>query len=386
MTAALPRRLARRRGSLSEASSPAALTGATVRGYTCGMVRPARPRSRGVALVATLATAAALLSFSLSRRADAAEELRVGTLAPRASVWGRTLGAWSAAVQQESGGQLKVSLYYGGSQGDEGELATKVKDHTLDGAALGGAGLAAFAPDVAALELPLVFDGWPKLDRARNAVRPLLAESFAKAGVRLLAEAETGVVRVFSRGAPVRTPRDLAALHPFVRSDDVVGRELFAAAGLRPPSLTVAEVFAALLPGSASPDAGVPRRVDVLFASALVVTELRWADLLDHVTPELTAYGIGGIVLSAARFEGLPPEARAILRRTAEGTTALLAQRVRSADARALATLRGERKVVDLTPAERAEWDTLARASRTRLRAGTVRPEVIDRVLAAAGP
>lgn len=334
--------------------------------------------------VAALAIAAALLSSST--RADAAEELRVGTLAPRTSVWGRTLGAWSAAVQQESGGQLKVSLYYGGSQGDEAELATKIKDHTLDGAALGGTGLAAFAPDVAALELPLVFDGWPKLDRARNAVRPLLAESFAKAGVRLLAEGETGVMRVFSRGAPVRSPRDLAALHPFVRADDAIGRALFAGAGLRPPSLTVSQVFAALLPPSAAPDAGAPQRVDVVFASALVVTELRWADLVDHVTPDLTAYGVGGIVLGAARFEGLPPEARAILRRTAEGTTALLAQRVRSADARALAALRASKKVVDLTAAERAEWQTLARASRARLRAGAIRPEVLDRVLAAAGP
>ena len=348
------------------------------------MVRPTRPLSRRAALAA-LATAGALLS--LGGRADAAEELRVGTLAPRASVWGRTLGAWSAAVQQESGGQLKVSLYYGGSQGDEAELATKIKDHTLDGAALSGTGLAAFAPDVAALELPLVFDGWPKLDRARNAVRPLLAESFAKAGVRLLAEGETGVMRVFSRGAPVRTPRDLAALHPFVRADDAIGRALFAGAGLRPPSLTVAQVFAALLPPSASQDAGVaPPRVDVVFASALAVTELRWADLLDHVTPDLTAYGIGGILIGAARFEGLPPEARAILRRTAEGTTALLAQRVRSADLRALSALRASKEVVALTPAERAEWETLARASRARLRGAPLRSEVLDRVLASAGP
>lgn len=372
---------------MSAASRRAArIPSAAVRRYAAVMARPIRPRSRGVALLAALATAAALLS--LGARADAAEELRVGTLAPRASVWGRTLGAWSAAVQQESGGQLKVSLYYGGSQGDEAELATKVREHTLDGAALSGTGLAAFVPDVAALELPLVFDGWPKLDRARNAVRPLLAESFAKAGVRLLAEGETGVMRVFSRGAPVRSPRDFAALHPFVRADDAIGRALFAGAGMRPPSLTVAQVFAALLPPSASQDAGVtqPQRVDVVFASALAVTELRWADLLDHVTPDLTAYGVGGILLGAARFEGLPPEARAILRRTAEGTTALLAQRVRSADVRALAGLRASKKVVDLTPAERAEWETLARASRARLRAGAIRPEVLDRVLAAAGP
>lgn len=337
-----------------------------------------RLRSRALA---ALAVVAAL--FASPARADAAEELRVGTLASRTSVWGRTLGAWSAAVQQESGGQLKVNLYYGGSQGDEGELATKIKEHGLDGAALSGTGLAAFAPDIAALELPLLFDGWPKFDRARNAVRPLLSESFAKAGVRLLAEGETGVTRVFSRGAPVRTPRDLAALHPFVRSDDAIGPALFAGLGLRPPALTVSQVFAALLPPA---DAGAAQRVDVVFASALVVTELRWADLLDHVTPELTAYGVGGIVLGAARFEGLPPEARALLRRTAEGTTALLAQRVRSADAQALATLRAGKKVATLTAAERAEWEALARTSRARLRAGAIRAEVLDRVVAAAGP
>ncbi len=349
-------------------------------------LRSARARLASV-LVAGVAS---LCTLAWSERpARAAEELRLGTLAPRDSVWGRTLGAWSAAVQQESGGQLKVTIYYGGSQGDEVALAAKVKDRTLDGAALSGSGLSAFAPDVAALELPQVLGGWPKLDRARNSVRAGLGEAFARAGVRLLAEGETGVMRIFSRGAPVRVPRDLLRMRPFLRADDRVGRSFFDGLGLLPPTLAVTQVFGALLPPRApepTREAGAPLpHVDVVFASSLAVTEFKWSDLLEYVTPQPTAYGVGGIVVSLGRFESLPPEARAILRRTAESASALFSQRVRSADEQAFVRLRGEKRVVEQTDADRAEWAASARTARERVRGSVLRAEIVDLVVA-AGP
>jgi TRAP-type C4-dicarboxylate transport system substrate-binding protein len=332
------------------------------------------------------------LTFAASEReASAIEEIRIGTLAPRDSVWGRTLSAWSASVQQESGGQLKLSVYFGGSQGDEPTLVTKVKDKTLDGAALSGAGLSSFAPDVVALELPGVFASWTKLDRARNAVRSRLTEAFEKSGVRVLAEGDVGVMRLFSREKQVKSPRDLALVHPFLRSEDTLGKSFFDGLGLRPVVLTVAQILPALMPppSAAVPqgaDAGArPPHVDVLFASSLTVNELKWSDALDYMTPQPTSYGVGGIVIASGRFDSLPPEARAILKRTAEATSSLLSQRVRSADDQAFTQLRSEKKVVDLTDAERAEWVEACRLLRERVKARAQRPEIVDMVVA-AGP
>ncbi len=322
------------------------------------------------------------------REALAIDEIRVGTLAPRDSVWGKTLAAWAASVQQESGGQLKVSLYFGGSQGDEPELVQKVRDKTMDGAALSGTGLAAFSRDVAALELPCVLPSYSRLDRARNAVRAKVAEGFDRSGVRLLAEGDTGTMRLFSREAEVKSPKDLARMKPFLRPDDLLAKSYFDGGSLfpRPPVVTVAQVLGALMPNRPAPppDAGpgVPH-VNVVFASSLAVTELKWSDMLDYVTPQPVAFGIGGIVIHAGRLDGLPPEARAILKRTAEATGSLLSQRVRAADDLAFAKLRSEKKNVDLTDETRAEWVALCQNIRDRFKARSPHPEVVDMVVAA---
>ena len=199
-------------------------------------------------------------------------------------------------------------------------------------------------------------------------------------------------MRLFSREAPVRSPRDLGRMHPFVHASDALSRTFFELQGHKPPVLTVAQIFAALLPPraiapSAPVDGGPPLapipHVDMVFASSLAVSELKWADLVDYVTPQLTAYGVGGIVMSAARFESLPPEARAILRRTAEGAGSLLSQRVRAADDLAFAKLRSDKKVVKLTEGERVEWATACRALRDRVRASSAHPDVVDLIVAA---
>lgn len=339
-------------------------------------------------VAASVALAVAFLAGE--SEASAIEEIRIGTLAPRDSVWGRTLGAWSASVQQESGGQLKVSVYFGGSQGDEPTLVGKVKDKTLDGAALSGSGLSAFAPDVIALELPGIFASWTKLDRARNAVRSRLTEAFEKSGVRVLAEGDVGVMRLFSREKQVKSPRDLALAHPFLRADDSLGKAFFDGLGVRPVTLTVAQILPALMPPSSSAapsgDAGArPPHVDVLYASSLTVNDLKWSDALEYMTPQPTSYGVGGIVIASGRFDSLPPEARSILKRTAEATGSLLSQRVRTADDQAYLQLRGEKKVVDLTDAERTEWVEACRLLRERVKTRAQRPEIVDLVVA-AGP
>ena len=342
-----------------------------------------RARSVGLGLVCLLG---ALVAFP--REAAAIDEVRIGTLAPRDSVWGRTLSAWATSVHQESGGQLKVSLYFGGSQGDDPVLVTKIRDRSIDGAALSGSGLSAFAPDIVALEIPGIFSSFSRLDRGRNAVRSRLNEAFDRAGVRLLAEGDVGVLRLFSREAAVKTPRDLARMQTFVRSDDLLARAFFdgTSPSSRPPTLSISQVLGALVPPRETGDGGARTpHVNAVFASALALTELKWADMIDYVTPQPTAYGVGGIVIHSAKFDSLPPEARAILKRTAEATSSLLIQRVRAADDQAYVRLRTEKKVVELSEEARAEWSEACTKLKDRVRARAQKPEIID-LAAAAGP
>ncbi len=353
--------------------------------FSTGVRRRGRSLKTSMRLARRLLALASLVLLSAAGPASAAEELRIGTLAPRDSVWGKVFTAWSASVLQESGGALKLSFYFAGSQGDEPTLVGKVRRKELDGAALGGTGLSAFAPSVAVLELPGLFGSWTKLDKGRNALRAALDEEFEKGGVRLLAEGELGTARLFSREKPVHTPDDLRRMHPFLLSGDVIGKAFLDSLGLRPPSIVVQQILPALLPEPRAPAPGAARipHVDVLFTTALVLSALRLEDLIEYVNPQPTGYSVGGIVVGAGRFAALPPEARAILRRTALSASSLLSQRVRAADDLAYQRLRTEKKVVDLTDAQRVEWAAASLRLRLALRS-SLRADLVDAAVAAA--
>jgi len=82
----------------------------------------ARCRWTTTAMALTLALATVLASS----RAQA-ETLTIATLAPRKSAWGKVFNAWSKALTKKTGGQLKLSFYWNGAQGDDSTVVGKLR-------------------------------------------------------------------------------------------------------------------------------------------------------------------------------------------------------------------------------------------------------------------
>src|SRR6478672_8992349 len=92
------------------------------------------------------------------------KEIKLGTLAPKDSAWGKVFGAWSKAVEEESGGAVKLTWFFNGSKGDEVAMVGKMRSKELDAAAITATGLALIWPHIGALQLPGLFPTWEKLD------------------------------------------------------------------------------------------------------------------------------------------------------------------------------------------------------------------------------
>ena len=73
-----------------------------------------------------------LAGVSFSVDAGAVEVIKVGTLAPKASPWGKVFTVWEKAVKEKSGGKLELQFFYNGQQGDEGAMVGKMKAGQLD--------------------------------------------------------------------------------------------------------------------------------------------------------------------------------------------------------------------------------------------------------------
>lgn len=320
-----------------------------------------------------LAASASIASAALApRRALATETIRVGTMAPKASLWGQVYRVWEKAVDEKSGGRLKLEVYYNGVQGDEGAMVGKLKTGQLDAAALTSVGLSKVYRPILALQLPGLFRSWDKLDKARNALSAEFEKGLLDAGFTLGGWGDVGVVRMMSRGFAVRTPDDLRGKKPLTWREDVIGPALYQViGGVTPVPLSAAEVLGNLGTGA----------IDVVSAPAIAAEQLQWAPKLTHIAAEGAVMAIGGMIFRTPRLEALPPDLLEILKSTGKVAGTALSNRVRKEDAAAFERLKEKMTVVTLTEDEKKKWANVLIDLGKRLSQGTFSPELVKKLV-----
>lgn len=312
-------------------------------------------------------------------KSASAEEVKLATLAPANSEWGKVFKAWAKAVDEESNGALKLTWYFNGTQGDEIAAVGKMRSKQIDGGAFTATGLSQIFPHVIAMQMPGLFPTWQKLDQVRDKTRARFDKEFEAQGFKILGTGDVGIAHLMSRGKPVRTPADLKSMHPFYISGDAIGQKFLETVGVASPR---ALGVPAILPAISSRTEG---SVDVINTPAIAAEQLQWAAHVDHINTMPSGIGIGALVMNKERFEGLPADAKAVMQRTGVNTGKLLTSRIRGIDGAAFNRLKSNKTVVELNDQEKAAWAAVFAKVRAALKAeGKIRGDIFDEVVAAA--
>lgn len=326
--------------------------------------------------VAILLLAAPLLLLAHSARAAGGHRLRLATLAPANSSWGKLFRVWQRAVAKKTHGRLVVTVYYNGVQGDDDTVVGKMRTGQLDGAALTSVGLSRIYRDVMVLQLPGVVDSWAALDKVRAALGPDLDKGFRKKGFHLLGWGDVGLVRQMSRGFAVHRPSDLRGHHPVVWQGEPMAPIVYASIGqVAPVPLGPMEVLPALR----------AHRVDVVSAPSLAAEQLQWTPYLDHIASTVSVCAIGGTVMRQRVLDDLPGDLRKIFFELGARLQTLEKHRVRQLDAASYVRLSRRMQVVGSSAADRAAWRKVLAPAVKRLAQGTYDPGLIKRVLQITG-
>jgi TRAP-type transport system periplasmic protein len=311
--------------------------------------------------------------------AAAEEEVKLGTLAPADSAWGKVFRAWAKAVADESNGAVKLTWYFNGTQGDEVAMVGKMRSKQIDGGAFTTTGLSQIYPHITALEMPGLFPTWAKLDAVREKTRGRFEKEFGSQGFVILGTGDVGMAHIMSRGGAVRTPDDLKKFHPFYISGDAIGQKFLETVGVPSPrSLSVP----AILPAISSRAEGA---VDVINVPPIAAEQLQWSAHVDFINTMPSGIGIGALVMNKDRFDGLPADARGVIERTGKNTGKLLTERIRGIDDAAFNRMKTNKTAVDLNDAEKQAWQDTFKKVRNSLKSeGKIKAEVFDEVVAAA--
>ncbi len=313
-----------------------------------------------------------LAGIGFSHQANAADHtIKLGTLAPKSSPWGKVFSTWEKAVAEKSGGKLEIQFFYNGSQGDEGAMVGKIKAGQLDGAAITGVGLGKIYKPILALQMPGLFGSWSKLDAARDAMRGEFDKGASDAGFTILGSGDVGQAHAMSKGFAIRTPDDLKGKKPYQWRDDGVMPAFFQViGGVSAVPLNIPEVLPNLNTGA----------INVLIAPALAAEQLQWSSKLDHINEDSSGFAIGALVVSSKKLDSLPADLKAILADTGKVAASALTKRIRSEDDAAFGRLKGKMTVVTLTSDEKDKWKAIFTQVRGRLSQGTFSPDLISKL------
>lgn len=275
--------------------------------------------------LATLLGALMLLAGLTTTGQASAEELSVGTLAPKQSPWGKVFSAWSKAVDKKTSGKLKLKWYWNGSQGGEEAMIDKMRAGQLDAGAVTSTGLSKIDKNFSAMQMPGLCTDWGCVDKVRNGVIGELQSMANKQGFYLLGKGDVGLARTFSKGKAIKTPGDLKGMKVWGSAGDPMSSTLGSVLGYTPVKKDVPALLPAITAG----------QVNVATVPALAATQLQWASHFDHVSSTPAAGVIGGLVVRKAKLDGLPGDVKDVFKSTGDKAGQMLTERIRKEDEKA---------------------------------------------------
>src|SRR5574343_2114128 len=260
-----------------------------------------------------------LLGALLAVSALAADkQLRIGTLAPKNSLYHRQLMELGEVWRAAQGDGAKYLVYPDGSQGGETDMVRRMRIGQLQGGLLSVVGLREIEPSISALQnMPLLFRSWDEVDYVREKIRPAMERKFLDKGFVVLAWGDAGWVRFFSKDAALR-PDDYRRMKFFACAGESEQQDIMKSLGYTPVPLETSDILPSIQTGMITAVPATPyfALASQIYATAGHMLDINWAPI------------VGALVVTRKSWDEMSPAARDALK--AAATRAGLQMRTRA--------------------------------------------------------
>lgn len=300
-------------------------------------------------------------------------QLRIGTLAPKNSLYYRQLLELGESWRTAQGAGAKYRVFPDGSQGGEADMVRRMRIGQLQGGLLSVAGLREIEPSIAALQvMPMMFRTWDEVDYVREKMRPEMERKFLDRGFVVLAWGDAGWVRFFSKAAGFR-PDDYKSMRFFAWGSELEQQEIMKGLGYTPVPLETGDILPAIQTGMIDAVPATPyfALATQIYDNAPNMLELNWAPI------------VGALVVTTKAWEAMSPEARTALREAGKGVGDRIRARAREEVDEAVAAMQKRGLAVNRPSAEQMkEWTAFAGRLYPKIRGSMVPAATFDAVVA----
>jgi len=298
--------------------------------------------------------------------------LRIGTLAPKNSLYHRQLLEIGESWRAAQGSNAKYVVFPDGSQGGETELARRMRIGQLQGALLSIVGLSEIEPSIKALQnIPLLFKTWDEVDYVREKMRPSMEKKFLDKGFIVLAWGDAGWIRFFSKDQAVK-PDDFKKMKFFSFAGEGEQQEIMKSLGYVPVPLETADILPSIQTGMIQVVPSTPyfALATQVYSTASNMLEINWAPV------------VGAMVITQKAWDDMSPAGQQALRTAGEKAGVHIRTKARQEVEEAVDAMKKRGLVVNRpTPDQMREWNLLAEKLYPRIRGTLVPAETFDEVL-----
>ncbi len=296
--------------------------------------------------------------------------IKLGTLAPAGSAWHEALKELAARWEEASGGQVKLRIYAGGAQGDEGDMVRKLRIGQLQAAAISNVGMHDVVREPQAFSTPLLFKDDAEMECAFGRVKDRVESAFLRRDVVVLQWSRIGTAAFFCN-APFQTVNDVARAKTFAWEGDPGMVKVWRTAGFHPVVLSATDLVPAFTTGMIDCVSNVP----------LYMLTSRAFERARYMLDLPLGFVLGATIVRKDAWERIAPELRGRLLQISREVGEKVDAEIRHLNADAVDEMK--RRGLAVVPVDREQWRPVLERSWTVIRGEVVPPDFFDEVRSA---
>jgi TRAP-type C4-dicarboxylate transport system substrate-binding protein len=276
--------------------------------------------------------------------------VKLGTMAPDGSTWHQLLKEMGEKWQAASGGRVKLKIFPGGIQGNEGDVIRKMRVDQLQAGAVSIVGLRDIDPAPQGLGTPGLVTDDEELAHVYEKLAPYWEKKLDAQGFMVLSWGDTGWAHIFTK-RKIRTPKDINGLKMFAWSGDPGAFEAWKAVGFQPVVISSTDMLPSLSTGMIEGFATTP----------ILAMTARWYEQTKYMPNVRWGRLAGATIMTKKAWEKIPEAMRPKLLEIAREVGHKINAEVSKLGADSIESMKKNGlEVLELTPAEQAEWDAAA--------------------------
>ena len=322
-----------------------------------------------IAILTSLLPTTGLDSLLGQRRR--ATKLRLGTVAPKNSVFHEMLLKMREEWREITDGAVDLAIYPGGVAGDEVTMLRKMRNGQMQAALLSGSGMGFLDEGVSALQVPLMFESLEEFDFVLSKVAPTLERRLHDKGFTVLGWGDAGWAYFFAV-KEFRNPKQLRDMKLYTSKGDDDMIRLYDEFGFRAVPLDLTELQTNLETGL----------VDVFAVPPLIAAGYQWFGSAPNMLNMRFVAIVGSLLINNDVWDTIPPDQQRRMKAVAADLTVEIEQVVRAQEESAIRTMQEYGlNIVEIDEPTLEEWKHEMEVVYPQLRDRYAPGELLDEVV-----